>query len=98
YLAMDIKGPLDEESYRQCSGALVSIGEIRQSMNFILSGAVPGEFRTTVVPQWHTPAVLARMALELKEAPRWTQQEFNPAQAMNPSLRSKNPYTQASSH
>jgi pyruvate formate lyase activating enzyme len=88
YLAMDVKGPLDEEVYRQCSGAMVSIDEIRQSMNFILSGAVRGEFRTTVVPQWHTPAVLARMALELKEAPRWTQQEFNPAQALDQNLRS----------
>jgi pyruvate formate lyase activating enzyme len=98
YLAMDVKGPLDKEAYRQCSGTLVSIGKIRQSMNFILSGTVPGEFRTTVVPQWHTPAVLARMALELKEAPRWTQQEFNPAQAMDPSLRPEGSHTQSPSH
>ncbi len=78
YLAMDIKGPLDQESYGRCAGVRISIAEIKKSMDFILSGRVEGEFRTTVVPQWHTPPVLARMALELKQAPKWTQQEFNP--------------------
>jgi pyruvate formate lyase activating enzyme len=87
YLAMDIKGPLDERAYRQCSGAAVSMDQIRKSMDLILSGTVEGEFRTTVVPQWHTPSVLARMALELKDAPKWTRQEFDPAQALDPALR-----------
>ena len=98
YLAMDIKGPLDEETYGRCSGVAVSISKIRESMDLILSGAVPGEFRTTVVPQWHTPSVLARMALELKEAPKWTQQEFNPAQAMDPALRGETLPFPATSH
>ncbi len=91
YLAMDIKGPLDQELYGRWAGVRISITEIKKSMGFILSGQVAGEFRTTVVPQWHTPPVLAQMALELKQAPKWTQQEFNPAQALDPSLRSKRP-------
>jgi pyruvate formate lyase activating enzyme len=91
YLAMDIKGPLDQESYGRCVGVRISIAEIKKYMDFILSGRVEGEFRTTVVPQWHTQSVLAQMALELKQAPKWTQQEFNPAQALDPSLRSKRP-------
>ena len=91
YLAMDIKGPLDQESYGRCAGVRISIAEIKKSMDFILSGRVEGEFRTTVVPQWHTQPVLAQMALELKRAPKWTQQEFNPSQALDPSLRSQRP-------
>ena len=91
YLAMDIKGPLDQESYGKCAGVRISIPEIKKSMDFILSGRVEGEFRTTVVPQWHTPPVLARMALELKQASKWTHQEFNPLQAFDPALRSKGP-------
>ncbi len=91
YLAMDIKGPLDRESYGRCAGVRVSIPEIKKSMDFIMSGRVAGEFRTTVVPQWHTPSVLARMALELKRAPKWTHQEFNPAQAFDPALRENSP-------
>ena len=91
YLAMDIKGPLDQESYGWCAGVRISIPEIKRSMDFILSAQVPGEFRTTVVPQWHTPPVLARMALELAKAPKWTHQEFNPANAMDPTLSSAGP-------
>jgi pyruvate formate lyase activating enzyme len=98
HLAMDIKGPLDEKTYGQCSGAAVSISEIRKSMDLILSGKVAGEFRTTVVPQWHTPSVLARMALELEKAPKWTRQEFNPAQAMDPALRLETAPTPAAGH
>jgi len=90
YLAMDIKGPLDQELYRQCTGVQISMAEIKKSMDFIFSGQVLGEFRTTVVPEWHTPVVLAQMGLELKQAPKWTQQEFNPAQALDPLLRSLN--------
>jgi len=86
YLAMDIKGPLDEESYGRCAGVRISIPEIKKSMDSILSGRVVGEFRTTVVPEWHTPPVLAQMALELKQAPKWTHQEFNPTQTLNPAL------------
>jgi hypothetical protein len=83
---MDIKGPLDQESYGRCAGVRISIPEIKKSMDFIFSGWVAGEFRTTVVPQWHTAPVLAQMALELKQAPKWTHQEFNPAQTLNPAF------------
>lgn len=98
YLAMDIKGPLDQESYRKCAGVSISLPEIKRSMDLIFSGQVAGEFRTTVVPEWHTPSVLARMALELKKAPKWTHQEFNPAQALDPSLRSERPSSSRTFH
>jgi pyruvate formate lyase activating enzyme len=81
YLAMDIKAPLDPESYRKCAGVPVAITELRKSMEYLLSGRVKGEFRTTVIPQWHTPPILAQMAQELKEAPKWTRQEQNPSPA-----------------
>jgi pyruvate formate lyase activating enzyme len=98
YLAIDIKGPLDQESYRQCAGAPVSVSDIRTSMDFILAGRVQGEFRTTVVPSWHTPPVLAQMALELNQAPIWRQQVFNPAQAMNPALCAETPFLSQTNH
>lgn len=82
YLAMDIKGPLDDESYRRCAGVPISIPRIRKSMEFLLSGQVKGEFRTTVIPEWHTSPILARMASELKQAPKWTHQEFRPATSL----------------
>jgi pyruvate formate lyase activating enzyme len=98
YLAMDIKGPLDRESYQQWAGVDVSIPAIKKSMDFILSGRVRGEFRTTVIPQWHTPTVLAQMALELKQAPKWRHQEFNPAQALDPALGEEGPCLPPTTH
>jgi pyruvate formate lyase activating enzyme len=98
YLAMDIKGPLDQESYQQCAGVPVSIQAIKQSMEFILSGLVEGEFRTTVIPKWHTPTILAQMALELKQAPKWTHQEFNPAQTLDPALGTEGPSWPPTTH
>lgn len=88
YLAMDLKAPLEAEVYRQCAGVPVSLTAIRRSMALILGGKVEGEFRTTVVPRWHTPAVLARMAQELGPFPRWTRQTFDPRRALDPALRS----------
>lgn len=88
YLAVDIKGPLNQESYRRFAGVRTSIEDIKKSMDLILSGRVKGELRTTVIPQWHTPPLLAQMALDLKQAPKWSHQEFNPLQALDPTLRS----------
>ena len=98
YLAMDVKGPLDQEMYGRCAGVPTPIAEIKKSMDLILSGRVPGEFRTTVIPQWHTPSVLARMAMELKGAPKWRQQEFNPARTLDPALGSERPSYSQTTH
>jgi pyruvate formate lyase activating enzyme len=98
YLAMDVKGPLDRETYGRCAGVPIPLSQIRRSMDLILSGQVKGEFRTTVVPTWHTREVLARMALELKEAPLWRQQEFNPARAMDQALCAQGPDLPPTTH
>jgi pyruvate formate lyase activating enzyme len=91
YLAMDVKAPLNPEFYQQCSGVSIAIGDLKKSMNFILSGQVKGEFRTTVIPNWHTPIVLSQMALELKAAPKWTQQEYNPLPVYDPTFNLPRP-------
>jgi pyruvate formate lyase activating enzyme len=90
YLALDIKGPLDDDLYDQCAGTHVPLKAIRESMAFIISGRVRGELRTTVVPRLHSGAVLARMAQELRQAPIWRQQEFNPAQTLDPTFQFTN--------
>jgi pyruvate formate lyase activating enzyme len=88
YMAMDIKGPLDQETYSRCVGVEPPLAHIKESMELLVSGKVAGEFRTTVVPHIHTSLVLARMAEELRQAPMWRCQEFNPANALDVSLRS----------
>ena len=52
YVAMDIKNAPD--SYAETAGLRVDMDRIRESVDFLRSGAVPYEFRTTVVLPYHT--------------------------------------------
>ena len=52
YVAMDIKNA--PEAYAETAGLRVDMERIRESVDFLLSGAVPYEFRTTVVLPYHT--------------------------------------------
>lgn len=52
YVAMDIKNAPD--AYAETAGLRVDLDAIRASVDFLLSGAVPFEFRTTVVLPFHT--------------------------------------------
>ena len=52
YVAMDIKNAPD--AYAETAGLRVDMERIRESVDFLRSGAVPYEFRTTVVLPYHT--------------------------------------------
>lgn len=55
YVAMDIKN--SKEKYKLTTGnALLDLTPICESVNFLLSGDVDYEFRTTVVKELHTPS------------------------------------------
>ena len=66
YVAMDIKnGP---SFYAQTCGLRhLDLGVIEESIRFLLSGAVPYEFRTTVVDQLHSEASVEEMGRWLSE-------------------------------
>jgi pyruvate formate lyase activating enzyme len=84
FVAMDVKAPLEAEPYSRCAGVPVTVEAIRESIALLLSGRVPYQFRTTVVPALHTPEILARMGRELKDAIKWTRQEFRPGEVLDP--------------
>lgn len=55
YVAMDIKS--GRTGYAQAAGRMeLDLLKIEESVSFLLTGAVPYEFRTTVVKGIHTPA------------------------------------------
>ena len=84
FVALDVKAPLEAEPYSRCAGVPVTVEVIRESIALLLSGRVPYQFRTTVVPAMHTPDILARMGQELKDAIHWTCQEFRPGEVLDP--------------
>ena len=52
YVAMDIKN--SKEKYSLTAGIDVDISKIEESTNFLMSGRIPFEFRTTVVKELHS--------------------------------------------
>lgn len=61
YVAMDIKNAPD--AYAETVGKQnFDIAPVRESVDFLRSGAVPYEFRTTVVRELHTPLRLLQIA------------------------------------
>lgn len=75
YVAMDIKNsPLE---YAKTVGVEdFNISAVEQSKNFLLSGAVDYEFRTTVTPELHTAQSVAEAADWIKGAKRYFLQGF----------------------
>ncbi len=75
YVAMDIKNsPLE---YAKTVGVEnFDISPVEQSKNFLLSGAVDYEFRTTVTPELHTAQSVAEAADWIKGAKRYFLQGF----------------------
>ena len=74
YVAMDIKSPLSKY------GAVSGLGRIpegiEESVSYLLSGAVPYEFRTTVVDELHEPCDFAAIGEWIRGAERYYLQTF----------------------
>jgi pyruvate formate lyase activating enzyme len=75
YVAMDIKNSY--EGYSKTVG-LENINEkaILESINYLLSGAVDYEFRTTLVREFHNDEDIRNIAKMIKGAKRYYLQEF----------------------
>ena len=75
YVAMDVKNSLP------CYGTTVGIPSLRtapieESMDFLLEGRIPFEFRTTLVKGLHTPESVADMGRRAAGAERFFLQTF----------------------
>ena len=74
YVAMDIKN--DFGKYSETAGVNVPINNIEESINFLMSGIVDYEFRTTVVNELHTPSDIEKIAERISCAKRYFIQNF----------------------
>ena len=74
YVAMDIKN--SPEKYALTAGADVDMDAVRESIEFLMSGAVDYEFRTTVVRELHTTEDIESAAKWIKGAKRYYLQNF----------------------
>lgn len=75
YVAMDIKNSYDK--YSLTAGCdRVDMRAIEESIDFLLSGEVDYEFRTTVVKELHTPEDIEQIAKRIEGAKRYFLQNF----------------------
>lgn len=74
YIAMDVKAPLDE--YDIIAGVKLDSSKLKESIDFLIEGHVPYEFRTTVVKDFHTKESFEKMAELIKGADRYFLQGY----------------------
>jgi pyruvate formate lyase activating enzyme len=75
YIAMDIKG--GEEGYKDICG-FTNLAAIKESIDIIMSSGVDYEFRTTVLPFYHSPSDFENIGKMVKGARLYTVQGFRP--------------------
>ena len=100
YIAMDIKAGLSREpvdsagarKYDIAAGRSVDIDAVEESIEFLLSGEVDYEFRTTLVPTVIGRSDVKNIARRIAGANRYFLQPFEPAHARSPLLRKVHPY------
>lgn len=73
-VAMDIKN--EPAMYAATAGTEVSLDAIKESVSYLLSDAVPYEFRTTMVKGYHTEASMRGIGEWIRGAKRYFLQNF----------------------
>lgn len=86
YIAMDIKAPLDFESYSNSTGVKNKklFEGVKESINIIMGGEVDYEFRTTVVPTLHESSDIEEVARSIRGARRFILQNFRAKDTLDP--------------
>ena len=75
YVAMDIKN--SKEKYAITAGlSSLDINRIEKSVDFLLTGAIPYEFRTTVVKELHNEEDMKNISQWIEKADRYFLQSF----------------------
>lgn len=82
YIAMDVKTSLTR--YSELVGPSVRPERIRESIGLIRGSDIEYEFRTTLIREHHTPAVLMELSELLADARQVFFQTFRPGHTLNP--------------
>ncbi len=92
-VAMDVKGPLDQQ-YSQVCGTEVDLEAIKRSIELIMTSGVDYEFRTTVVPHYLNPGDVERIAAYIGGAKKYALQRFKNDRTLDKRLGQIQPYSE----
>jgi pyruvate formate lyase activating enzyme len=80
FVAMDVKARLDEALYSDLAGVSLngSMDDIKRSIQVIIDSGVDHEFRTTVVPGFHSEEEIRQISMAIANANCYRLQKFQP--------------------
>lgn len=84
YVAFDIKS--SPEKYGEVSGVNVDLDKIKESIQMVMNGQIPYEFRSTILPRLHTETEIEKMARFIKGARLYFLQNFVPRNTLDKSF------------
>lgn len=90
YVAMDIKGPLDE--YPEICGYR-KLKNIEKSIKLIMNSGVEYEFRTTVLPALHNNDSVGKMGEMIRGADKYFIQNFRAENTLDPAYGKERSFT-----
>jgi pyruvate formate lyase activating enzyme len=99
YIAMDIKAPLDSNSYEKIIGNSkvsrlnLDMSKIKKSADIIINSGLPHEFRTTIVKSLTSLSGLREIAKQIKGAQNYFLQKFVATKLNDPNLASETSYS-----
>lgn len=102
YVAIDVKGPLNEDYRQFCYDGLV-FSSVLESLRFLDSSNIDFELRTTVVPSLHDQTSLLKMGKQLDSVflnrkPFWFIQSFEPKNCLNNEFSNMSPFKPGELH
>ncbi|MBO4824144.1 MAG: anaerobic ribonucleoside-triphosphate reductase activating protein [Lachnospiraceae bacterium] len=74
YIAMDVKAPLEE--YDVIAGVKLDTSKLKESIDFLIAGDLPFEFRTTVIKDFHTRESFEKISELIKGAKNYYLQGY----------------------
>ena len=92
YVAMDVKA--QKEKYSETTGVKVDIKKIEESINVLKNNKIDFEFRTTVVPTFHTQEDIFKIAQWIRPAQKYYLQNFRPEKTLDPKFEKIKPHPQ----
>lgn len=84
YVAMDIKA--SPEKYSEVCSKKVDVEKVKKSIDIIMKKGIPYEFRSTILPKFHTIAEIGEMAKMINQADKYYLQGFVPRNTLNESF------------
>lgn len=93
YIAMDIKAPIDNDSYQKVSKVPFDTSKIEKSIDLIMNSGIPYEFRTTIVKSLTSFEDLRKIAEQIKGADKYFLQKFVATKLNDESLMSETSYS-----